>query len=487
MRMPKRVDTGPAWPEWVWLPLLGAAVLLWRILAIEHAGISLYVDEAQYWGWSKALDWGYFSKPPGIAALIAASTALFGDGVIGSKLLAMACYPLSAWLAGSIARRLYGPTVAGWSAVVVLSLPIYAWLGLFATTDALLVLAWTAAIRLYLLALDSRHSGPWLAFGAVCGLGLLSKYTMLVCLLSALLHLLLGERQRLRRPGPWLAALLAASFAQPNLLWNIDQNFPTFRHTAEITLQRQAGGLLSLLAFVGAQWAAFGPLFGSALIPAMKRDADDAARFGQRLLLCFALPLWSIASLQAAAGSANANWAAPAFVPATILVVAWLVRREHRRWLIAGLAFNLALTATLYHWPAWAPRLLPKTPSPYARALGWTELAAPLRAELETHPHTPLIAEDRTLLAHLQYELRDRALEIASWNPEGKRNDHYKLSTDFGRRLGSDAFYLADAELPAGIARRFADRRRLESIDVAADGRTLRRYTLYLLQDFQGY
>ena len=57
------------------LTLVVIAVLLtaYRMWVIHHLGIDLYVDEAYYWGWSKALDWGYFSKPPVIAAMIAGS------------------------------------------------------------------------------------------------------------------------------------------------------------------------------------------------------------------------------------------------------------------------------------------------------------------------------------------------------------------------------------------------------------------------------
>ena len=62
---------------------LAAILLAWRFWVVPHAGITLYVDEAQYWTWAQALDWGYFSKPPGIAALIALSTTLFGDGIVG--------------------------------------------------------------------------------------------------------------------------------------------------------------------------------------------------------------------------------------------------------------------------------------------------------------------------------------------------------------------------------------------------------------------
>ena len=62
---------------------LTALLLAWRFWALPRLGITLYVDEAQYWTWAQQLDWGYFSKPPGIAALIWLSTALFGDGIVG--------------------------------------------------------------------------------------------------------------------------------------------------------------------------------------------------------------------------------------------------------------------------------------------------------------------------------------------------------------------------------------------------------------------
>jgi len=119
---------------------LALAVLAWRLVAVAQSGAGLYVDEAQYWVWAQQLEWGYFSKPPGIAALIRLSTALFGDGLLAVKALAMLCYPATAVLAWLIGRRLYGDAVAWWSAVLVLTLPIYAWLGLFASTDALLTL-----------------------------------------------------------------------------------------------------------------------------------------------------------------------------------------------------------------------------------------------------------------------------------------------------------------------------------------------------------
>jgi hypothetical protein len=53
-----------------------AARLLW--LGVQSAG--LYPDEAQYWFWAQHPAFGYYSKPPLVAWLIALTTAAFGDG-----------------------------------------------------------------------------------------------------------------------------------------------------------------------------------------------------------------------------------------------------------------------------------------------------------------------------------------------------------------------------------------------------------------------
>ena len=144
---------------------LTAALLAWRFWVVQQLGITLYIDEAQYWTWAQHLDWGYFSKPPGIAGLIAISTGLFGDGILGVKALAMLCYPLAAAACWAIANRLYDARTAFWSALAVLTLPMFSWLGLFVSTDALLTLFWSLALLAYLRALDSDTWADWLLLG----------------------------------------------------------------------------------------------------------------------------------------------------------------------------------------------------------------------------------------------------------------------------------------------------------------------------------
>src|SRR5678815_6087713 len=59
--------------------LLTAGLALARLVALFRTPLELYPDEAQYWLWSRTLDFGYYSKPPVIAWAIWATTRLGGD------------------------------------------------------------------------------------------------------------------------------------------------------------------------------------------------------------------------------------------------------------------------------------------------------------------------------------------------------------------------------------------------------------------------
>jgi len=55
------------------------SVTLIRIYSLIVSPIELSVDEAQYWDWSRNVDFGYFTKPPLIAWTIALTTSIFGN------------------------------------------------------------------------------------------------------------------------------------------------------------------------------------------------------------------------------------------------------------------------------------------------------------------------------------------------------------------------------------------------------------------------
>ncbi|MCL2655907.1 MAG: glycosyltransferase family 39 protein [Betaproteobacteria bacterium] len=472
--------------------LIGAIALvtMWRVWVIARSNMTLYVDEAYYWGWAQALDWGYFSKPPLIAALIAATTALFGDGLLGVKAGSLLLYPATAVLLFAMGRRLYDTTTGLLAGLAFLTLPITSALGLFISTDAPLLFFWTAALWSLHRAIADDNPRDWLLLGLFCGLGLMSKYTMAAFALSALV-LLLGSaegRSRLRAPGPWVAALIALAILAPNLWWNWQHDFPTFRHTAEITQERESGG--NPLEFIAAQIGSIGPLLAIGLIGALAGLRSAWRNPSDRLMIAGCLPLLLLVFAQSLTKQANANWAGPIFCSGTLLAVAWLRRTAGRRRLLAAaLVLNLLITATVYHWPsvlALAGRPLTAKLDPLKRMKGWNRLVEGLRPFMLEHPDAYIVSDERKLLAHVGYTLRDLNPRIASWNPQGQILDQYHLTHSLPNTPGINIFFICECE-PNGVAARFASAEQIARIRTTTHPDSSLNMDVWFMQGFKGY
>lgn len=440
------------------LALVGAALLL-RLTVLQGVlldpTVGLQVDEAQYWGWSRDLQWGYYSKPPAIAALIAASTALFGDSVTGVKALAMALHSAAALaLAGlaytmARARPARAARAAWWAALIALSNPVASLLGLAVTTDAPLLLCWTlAAAALWRLQQRDRLL-DWAWLGWWLGLGLLSKYTMAVLLIAVVGVVWTRPVAALPRlGGPLLMLAVLALLLAPHLAWNAAAGWPTWQHTADITLQAQrdadVSGWASLAEWVGGQWLLFGPLWALFVLRCGRvRSWSWWPSPPQRFLLWLALPLLLMGALQAIRSTAQINWTAPAGQALILALALWLSaprRRAARRTAAVVVALHLLVLTILplagnVARALGGPQAMPlRTLDLWARMRGWDPafavLEAAARQQFDAAPHTVLIGTNRTVIAHGQYAWRDTGWRWHAWRPDPTRRptDHYQLT-----------------------------------------------------------
>ena len=76
------------------LTLLFVFLFLIKFLAIYLTSFNLFGDEAQYWLWSKDLDFGYYSKPPFLSWFIWLYSNLFGETFFSLKIMPSILYLL---------------------------------------------------------------------------------------------------------------------------------------------------------------------------------------------------------------------------------------------------------------------------------------------------------------------------------------------------------------------------------------------------------
>lgn len=213
-------DVGPTVPGRVWRWVLGFALvygLVWT-LAPPLLAPSLPLDVVESISWGHEWQWGYYKHPPLAPWLLYVFYRVFGRA--GPFLLSQLCVGATVWLVWRTGRRLLTPERALVGAVLTMGVVYYTQPALEFNHNVAQMPVWAALGFLFLAALQDGRLRDWLALGAVAGLGLLTKYTVLILLTCLGLYLLLTSARRwLLRAGPWMALGVAALVVLPHLVW----------------------------------------------------------------------------------------------------------------------------------------------------------------------------------------------------------------------------------------------------------------------------
>lgn len=483
-----------------------AALTLLRVIYLTVYPFDLHPDEAQYWVWAQDLAFGYYSKPPMVAWLIAATTSLCGDGGACVRVGAPLLHFLTALAVYGIGHRLFDRRVGFWSALLYATLPGVAFSSVVMSTDLPLLLFWAVGLYVYVRALQCGavvgHAWRWwLVLGIAIGLGLLGKYAMIFFLLSAAVHVVLA---RGRLPGwSWrgmmMAVVVGLAIYAPNVFWNADNSFVSYVHTSD---NANLGGHLfsigSFLEFFGAQFGVFGPALFAALIVILARWRGWWRDDRQRLLVAFALPTLAIMLLQGFLSRANANWAAPAYVAASVLIAAWALHANPKLWrgralLASGsVAVHTGLIAAFLIFLAASygrPDALPSQADPFKRVRGWLELGAAItHVRANEMPGAVLLVDERKLMAELLYYVKPHPVEAFKWRPTNRIHDHFDLTRPYYQALSpAKLLYVTERTDASEITSRFKSAELLAEVRTPIGVGRERVVRLYEVEGFKGY
>ncbi len=208
-----------------WL-VLGLATLAIHLLF--NSGYGIFRDELYFIVCGQRPDWGYVDQPPVIPLLAAWSHALFGNWLVGFRLVPALALSATVALTCEFARVVGGRRFAQWLAgLCVLFCSQFLAIGLLFTTDTFQAMTWLACAWFLVRLEQTGDQRWWVPFGAVVGFSLLSKY-MIAFYVAALAVGLLATplRKSLLRPWVYLGALVAAVMVLPNVLWQAAHGWP---------------------------------------------------------------------------------------------------------------------------------------------------------------------------------------------------------------------------------------------------------------------
>ncbi len=344
-----------------WFPL---AKLLLHVASAP--GYGYFRDEFYYLACADRLAWGYVDHPPLSIAVLAGVEMLFGDSLYAIRSVPAIAGAATILLVGLITRRMGGAHFAQSLAMLAaLIAPIYLALDHFYSMNALDVLIWAAVAYALVELLAGGSPRIWLVVGALLGLGLLNKISVLWLGLGLLVGLLATERRAwLKTRWPWLAAGLALLILSPHVAWQMSHGFPTAEFIQRATSEKMTS--VSLLGFMKGQLRALhflnAPIWLAGLgVLLFGAQGSRFRMLGWTYLTVFGLLAWS--------GSSRAGYLSPAYTwlfPAGALLIESRLRsRTMRASIFAALALGGILMA-----PAALPLLPVDTYIRYARSLG---------------------------------------------------------------------------------------------------------------------
>jgi hypothetical protein len=342
---------------------LGALCLLVHFAANGHYGV--FRDELYFIACGERPAFGYVDQPPLVPLIAAATHALFGTALTPLRFwpaLAMAAtVALTTQFAGSLGGGRFAQWLAG---LAVLLSPIFLVDGLLLSTDMLQPLTWLACSWLLARLARTGDERTWLAFGAVVGISLASKYLILFYLVGLAIGVLATPlRRSLLRPWLYGGVAIALVMVAPNVWWQASHGWPFL----ELGRAGASGKNIALspLGFMAQQMLLVGPASAPIWIAGLWRLST---RTSQPQLRVFPIAYFVMAAIFVATHG-KAYYLAPIyptlFAAGAIAIEAWFARPAIR-WIAVGLVVIPGLVTL----PIVLPVLPPEQFIRYSKMIG---------------------------------------------------------------------------------------------------------------------
>jgi hypothetical protein len=514
----------------VWIFVLALTVI--RLVLLNTSELS--PDEAYYWMWSQRPALSYFSKGPGVALIIRASTTLFGDNEFGVRFFSPIFAAGTSLRLYYFAQRLFTSVAGFWTVIALNVTPIFNLGSLVMTIDPLSIFFWVAGFYAFWLALERspNFSWWWPGTGLLIGLGFLCKFTNALELVSILLILAITRKLRYEFRAPKLYSLLLvfAVCIIPPIVWNSQHAWITIAHLKSRGSLDTAPGFhpLELLSFLGEHFLTYSPLLFFGLAWATIASWRRAQRnFKVLYLLWFGLPVFLLYTVLSINKAAAPNWDGLAYLSLAILAISYWRERsasrdQMRHWTNAAIVLGLIMSAALTGFMVGPLGIGRRERDPADRIRGWRTFAESvdrIRNDFEQKLGAKvfLIADERDRAAELAFYLPDKRSEgpghppvyipesqdmvnqFSFWprydefvplppNTTPDPNEVYTEEEGVNQFTGRSALFFQVAkknEPPRAIRAGFSRTEQIATIEVRTAGRLLREVQVYACYDYR--
>ncbi len=415
---------------------LAAVCLCVHLAANGHYGV--FRDELYFIACGNRPALGYVDQPPLVPLIAAGAHALFGLALTPLRLAPALAMAATVALTADLAKRLGGGLYAQWLAgLAALLSPVLMADGVLLSTEMLGPLTWLACSWLLVRLIETRDERLWLAFGAVVGVSLWSKYLIGFFLVGLAFGVIATPlRRSLARPWIYAGAAVAAAIIAPNVVWQAQHGWPFL----EIGKAGASGKNLALspLAFLGQQALFVGPTLAPLWLAGLWSLATRSSQPELRVFPIAYVAMTAIFLLTHGKAYYLAAFYPTLFAAGAVAFERWFPYRA-LRWAAAGVFIVGGLLAA----PLALPILPPDQLVAYSRALG----LAPSVTAMERGAQSPLPQYFADMFGWR--EMAEQVSAVYQALPEADRRRAVFLGRNYGEAAALEIYGPSFAGPPA--------------------------------------
>ncbi len=474
--------------------LLVGLIILVRLASIGVMG--LMPQDAYYSFYGENLALSYYDHPPAIAYILRFFTTVFGKKVFVLKLADSVVTFLSIVAFDKLCQFFLSRHATQKAVILLLSTLMVTLLSLVSTPDVPLMLFWCLSLIALYYAVFIKKNLYWLLSGILMGLAFDSKYTGLFLPAGIVLFLLLSKehRKQLVSPWLWLGVALFVVTISPVIIWNVRNNFASFRFQSASRMQSMGGIHIDPVGFLGVlghQSAILLPILLFSLLfflykffrkYLVKRKPVSSL---QLFLLCFFIPVFAVFFGLSFIYWVKLNWLMPAYITGIILVSKFFNEKWIRYQLIFSLSVHVLLAVEVVFYP-----VLIKSDDTW---MGWDKLAVEVQQLAGKYPDAFIFsADDYKTSAVLNFYSRDM---IYSRNIIGENALQFDfIGTDLSALQGRDALFLnsipnfkneqKENQYPKSLNSFFSTVTELDPIIIKKGNKTVRKFLVFYCKGY---
>ncbi len=325
-----------------WRFCLCCGIFIWFVInLLQGIFTEIQEDEAYYALYGEHLAWGYYDHPP-MVGLMTFLSSVFFSGSLGVRFFTIIASCLSLrviWKVTQVPEPVEGPSKTqeidslrivesrGFADqvrndakkkepvlffVLAFSIIMFNIYGFVTTPDASLILFSALFLLVYQRYLENKSWRNALLMGLFMALMVYSKYHAF--LLLGLI--VLSNLKLLKESKFWVACLLALALLTPHVLWQVNNDFPSFKY--HLAGRNEAFRWSYFLEYLPNQLLIFNPFtFGAVVYVLIKYRSNNAFERGLRFILVgFFFFFW----LMAFRGHVEPHWTIVCVIPIVVLV-----------------------------------------------------------------------------------------------------------------------------------------------------------------------